>query len=78
MTQREKTDAILFGVLLGFLLFFGLLEQQKQQTSRLREMRKRLAAENGEDIDIENLRNDWQKIRGDLRNASEKALQNVQ
>lgn len=78
MTRQEKTDAIFVGLFLGFLLYFGLIEQQKQQTIRLREMRKRLAAENGSEIDAENLRNDWQRIREDLKKASEKVLQDVQ
>ena len=78
MTQQERTDAVFVGVFLGFLLFFGLIEQQKQQTARLREMRKRLGAENGRETDLENLKADWQHIRGDLRSASQKVLQNVQ
>lgn len=77
MNQQEKTDAVVVGLFLGFLLFFGLMEQQKQQSTRLRELRKRLANENGFDLDTENLRNDWQRIREDLKNASEKALKDV-
>lgn len=78
MTQQEKSDAVVIGLFLGFLLFFGLMEEQKQQAARLRDMRKRLAAENGQETDIQNLRNDWQKIKEDLKKASEKAVNNVQ
>ncbi len=78
MTHQERTDAVFIGLFLGFLLYFGFMDEQKQQSARLREMRKRLAAENGHETDMQNLRQDWQQVRQDLRKASQKAITNVQ
>ncbi len=67
------------GILLALLgvWIFELIEQQKKQNARLRTLRKQLDAVNGFESDTENLRNDWQNIREDLRTASNKALSNV-
>lgn len=79
MTEREKFGAIFMGILLALLgvWIFELIEQQKKQNARLRTLRKQLDAVNGFESDTENLRNDWQNIREDLRTASNKALSNV-
>ncbi|MEN9414521.1 MAG: hypothetical protein RLZ62_825 [Bacteroidota bacterium] len=77
MTQREKTDVVFSGLLFGFLLFFGLLEEQKQQIARLRNMRKKLATENGQEMDVQNLGNDWLAIRNDLKTSIDNSEYNV-
>jgi hypothetical protein len=77
MTQRDKTETVFSCVVLGFLVW-GLMEEQKQQNTRLRALRKRLNAVNGLDTDIHQLRNDWQNIRSDLHKASDKAMSNAQ
>jgi hypothetical protein len=77
MIHQKKNDVAFLGFFAGFLLFLGLLEEQRKQTSRLRDLRKRLATENGLETDMQNLRNDWQKIKGDLQQASEKVVDHV-
>lgn len=80
MTQRNKIGNLFWTVLLVILgvMIFRLMEEQKQQTARLRALRKRLSSENGLDTDSNQLSNDWQNIRSDLHKASDKALKNVQ
>lgn len=76
MSQREKIEAILIGAFIGFLLS-ELIVEQNEQSARLRDLRKRLNANNGFDDDAKQLQNDWQNVRLDLKAASAKILNNV-
>jgi hypothetical protein len=73
MTRKEKNEAIILGFFLAFLLFFKLFEQQKQESKKIRELRKRVNDTDGQ-IDLHNLQNDWQKVNSDLKSASKKVL----
>lgn len=72
-SQRDKIEAFFIGALLGFVIF-DLMEQQKRQTARIQALRKRLQNSNGLLTDTERLSGDWQKVRQDLKKASEKQL----
>ncbi len=73
MSREEKREAVISGVFLAFLLFLGLVEQQKQENTKIRELRKKVNGTDGQ-IDFQNLKNDWQNVRGDLKTASKKVL----
>lgn len=77
MNRHSKIDITLSGLFLGFI-FFGLMEQQKQDNIRIRALRKRLLAENGLEVDMNNLRSDWRQVQSDIKSASIRALSDVQ
>ena len=77
-------QVINIGELAAWLLFgfaaFGLLEAERKQAARLRDLKERLAEGTGTqgfEADTQALSSDSRNVQADLRKAAQKTLQNV-